>query len=234
MILNISGILIEVNKKDIKNMHLSVKPPDGNVYVSAPITMSDEAVERFIRTKMSWIKKQIAKFENQPRQTEREYVSGETLFVWGKQYFLQTTEGVKNSIVLSGNKLIFTIRKGSTVKNKETFIREWYREILKAEIAKILPKWEGITGLQASSWQTKYMTTKWGSCNTKTGKIWINLQLAKKSPECLEYVILHELLHLVERNHNENFILLMDKYMPMWREIRATLNGQTLDYMDKI
>lgn len=232
MLIDISGIPIKITKKNIKNMHLSVKPPNGDVYVSAPISMSDETVERFIRTRMSWIKKQIVKFENQSRQSEREHVSGETFFVWGKQYYLQTTIGSKNSIVLSGNKALFTIHKGSTIKSKENFVREWYREILKAEITKVLPKWEGITGLKASSWQTKYMTTKWGSCNTKTGKIWINLQLAKKTPECLEYVILHELLHLVERTHNEHFILLMDKYMPMWREIRATLNGQALDHME--
>lgn len=232
MRIDISGIPIKITKKNIKNMHLSVKPPNGTVYVSAPISMSDEAVERFIRTKMSWIKKQIIKFENQSRQSEREYVSGETFFVWGKQYYLKTTIGNKNSIVLFGNKALFTIHNDNTTKSKENFIREWYREILKAEITKILPKWEDITGLQASSWQTKYMTTKWGSCNTETGKIWINLQLAKKTPECLDYVILHELLHLVERTHNEHFILLMDKYMPMWREIRATLNGQALDHME--
>lgn len=212
-------------------MHLSVKPPDGKVTVSVPISMSDEAIEKFIRTKTSWIKKQIAKFENQPRQSERGHISGETFYVWGKQYYLQTEIGSKNSIVLSGNRALFTTRKGSTTENRRAFVREWYRKILKSEIAKVLPKWESLTGLHVSSWQTKYMKTKWGSCNTETGKIWINLQLAKKTPECLEYVILHELLHLVEKTHNERFVSLMDKYMPMWREIRASLNRQALDYM---
>jgi predicted metal-dependent hydrolase len=232
MILNISGIPIEVCKKSIKNMHLYVKPPNGHVTVSAPLSMSDVVIERFVRTKVSWIKKQVAKFDNQPRQSEREYVSGETLYVWGKQYYLQTAYGGRNSLVISGDKAVLTVRKGSTPDQREAFTREWYRGLLKEEIAKQLPKWEEKTGLRASGWQTKYMTTRWGSCNTKTGKIWLNLQLAKKTPECLEYVILHELIHLVEKSHNERFVSLMDKYMPMWREVKATLNGQTLDYME--
>lgn len=230
--LNISGIPIEVCKKDIKNMHLYVKPPNGNVVVSAPLTMSDEAIERFVRTKASWIKKQVAKFDNQPRQSEREYVSGETLFVWGKRHYLQTEYGNKNSLVLSGDRAVLTVRKESTAEQRENFVREWYRELLKAEIARLLPKWEKATGLKATGWQTKYMTTRWGTCSIKTGKIWLNLQLAKKTPECLEYVILHELVHLVEKTHNERFVSLMDKYMPMWREVKTTLNGQTLDYME--
>ena len=230
--LNISGIPIEVCKKDIKNMHLYVKPPNGNVVVSAPLTMSDAAIERFVRTKASWIKKQVAKFDNQPRQSEREYVSGETLFVWGKRHYIQTEYGNKNSLVLSGDRAVLTVRKESTAEHRENFVREWYRELLKAEIARLLPKWEKATGLKATGWQTKYMTTRWGTCNIKTGKIWLNLQLAKKTPECLEYVILHELVHLVEKTHNERFVSLMDKYMPMWREVKTTLNGQTLDYME--
>lgn len=232
MTLNISGIPIEVCKKNIKNMHLYVKPPDGHVTVSAPLSMSDEAIERFIRTKVSWIKKQVRKFDNQPRQSERKYVSGETLYVWGKQYYLQTKYGSKNSLVLSGDKAILTTRNESTPAQRESYVREWYRELLKTEVTRLLPKWEMITGLKATDWQTKYMTTRWGTCNVKTGKIWLNLQLAKKTPECLEYVILHELVHLVEKSHNERFVSLMDRYMPMWRETKKTLNGQTLDYME--
>ena len=232
MTLNISNIPVEVVKKKIKNMHLYVKPPNGKVTVSAPLAMSDEAIERFVRINVSWIKKQIGKFDNQPRQSEREYISGETLYVWGKQYYLQTGYGNKNSLILSGNKAILTVRRESTAKQRDNFVHEWYRELLKKEVSRILPKWEKITGLKAISWQTKYMTTRWGTCNNKSGRIWLNLQLAKKTPECLEYVILHELIHLIEKRHGERFILLMDKFMPMWREVRSTLNGQTLDYME--
>lgn len=228
----ISGIQIEICKKNIKNMHLYVKPPNGKVTVSAPQAMSDEAIERFVRTKAGWIKRQVAKFDDQARQSKREYVSGETLYVWGKQYYLQLEFGGKNSLILSGDKAIMTVRKESTFEHRESFVREWYRGLLKEEISKQLPKWEEKIGVKANGWQTKYMTTRWGTCNVKTGKIWLNLQLAKKTPECLEYVILHELTHLIEKNHNERFISLMDKYMPMWREVKATLNGQTLDYME--
>jgi predicted metal-dependent hydrolase len=133
---------------------------------------------------------------------------------------------------LSGDIAILTARKGSTVEQRDRFIREWYRKSLKTEIGNILPKWERITGLKASGWQTKYMTTRWGTCSKETGRIWLNLQLAKKTPECLEYIILHELVHLAEKNHGERFTAHMDKYMPMWREVRMTLNGQSLDYME--
>ena len=228
----ISGIPIEVTKKSIKNMHLYVKPPNGRVMVCAPLNMKDETIERFVRTKVSWIKKQRAKFKNQARQTKREHVSGETLYIWGKQFFLQTEYGNKNSIKLSGEKATLTVRKNSTAEQRENYIREWYRKSLKTEIIRLLPKWEKITGLKCSGWQTKYMTTRWGTCNAKTLKIWLNLQLAKKTPECLEYVILHELIHLIEKTHSDRFISLMDKYMPMWRDIKTNLNTQTLDYME--
>ncbi len=229
----VSGIPIEVCKKKIKNMHLYVKPPTGKVSVSAPLDMSDEAIERFVRTKISWIKNQMNKFENQPRQSEREYVSGETLYVWGKQYFLQVKYGTgKNTLVLSGDKAILTVRKDSTARQRNNFVKEWYRGLLKGEVARLLPKWEKITGLKCEDWQTKYMTTRWGTCNTIKRKIWFNLQLAKKTPESLEYIILHELLHLVEKNHNEHFVSLMDGYMPYWREVKRGLNGQILDFME--
>lgn len=229
--LTISGIPIEVCKKNIKNMHLYVKPPNGDVSVSAPLSMSDEAIERFVRTKASWIKRQIAKYDEQARQSEREYVSGETMYVWGKQYYLQTEYGNKNSLVLSGDKAILTVSKKSSATQRECFVREWYREQLKAEIERVLPKCIKLTGCVPTSWQTKYMTSKWGTCNPDTGKLWFNLQLAKKTPECLEYVIIHELTHLLERTHNERFVAHMDKFMPLWREVKVTLNGQTLEYM---
>ena len=232
MTLVISNISIDVYKKNIKNMHLYVKPPNGRVTVSAPQSMSDEAIERFVRTKVSWIKRQIEKFDNQPRHSKRKYVSGETLYVWGKQYYLQIEHGGRNSLLLSGDKVILTVRENSATAQREKFIREWYRKQLKEEITCLLPKWEKIIGLKCNSWQIKYMTTRWGTCKPKAKKICLNLQLAKKTHECLEYIILHELIHLLEKHHNERFYSLLDKYMPMWREIRSTLNNQTLDYLE--
>ena len=228
----VANIPVEVVKKNIKNLHLSVLPPDGKVRVSAPEALSDDAVAMFVRTKIGWIRKQQEKFELQPRQSERQYVSGETLYVWGRQHFLRVEYSYKgNSLVLSGDNAILTVRKESTVKQRETFVNEWYRTLLKTEVEKYLPKWEKITGLQCSSWQSKYMTTKWGTCNTSTGKIWLNLQLAKKPIECLEYVILHELIHLKVRNHGPEFVAEMNRYMQNWREIRNQLNESKLDYL---
>lgn len=210
-------------------MHLYVKPPHGKVTVSAPLSVSDEVIERFLHAKTDWIKEKIAKFGSRPqvRQPEWGYLSGETLHVWGGQHYIKIEYGNKNFLVLLGDTAVFTVRKESTTEQREKFVREWYRELLKAEIARQLPKWEKITGLKATSWQTKHMTTRWGTCNTKTGKIWLNLQLAKEPPKCLEYVILHELIHLTEKSHSKRFVLLMDKYMPMWREVKAALNGRT-------
>ena len=232
MQIEISGIKIEIQKKNIKNLHLAVLPPDGKVRVSAPMHLSDESITMFIRTKLGWIKKQQAKFERQPRQSEREYVSGETLYLFGQQYFLRVEYSYKgNSLILEGNEAILTVRKESNAKQREAFVNEWYRSKLKEKIEIYLPKWERITGLHCDSWQTKYMTTRWGTCNTNTGKIWLNLQLAKKPIECLEYVILHELAHLKVRNHGTEFVAILDQYMSYWRSIKKTLNDSLLDYM---
>mgnify|MGYP000047820164 FL=1 len=228
----VSNISVEVIRKNIKNMHLSVLPPDGRVRVSAPTQLTDEAITMFVRTKLGWIKKQQEKFQQQPRQSERQYVSGETLYVWGKQYFLQMEYSYKgNALTLSGDKAILTVRKESSPKQRGSFVNEWYRSLLKQEVAKYLPKWEKTTGLYCSSWQSKYMTTKWGTCNPTSKKIWLNLQLAKKPIECLEYVILHELAHLKVHNHGPEFTAILDQYMPYWRDHRRRLNDSTLDYL---
>ena len=232
MQIEISGINIEVQKKNIKNLHLVVTPPDGNVHVSAPMHLSDESITMFVRTKLGWIKKQQEKFATQPRQAEREYVSGETLYVFGQQYFLRVEYSYKgNSLVLKGREAILTVRKESTAKQREAFINEWYRSKLKEKIEIYLPKWESITGLHCNSWQTKYMTTRWGTCNVNTRKIWLNLQLAKKPIEHLEYVILHELAHLKVRNHGKDFVAILNQYMPYWRETKKQLNEHILDHI---
>jgi len=227
MTLVISGILINISKKSVKEMRLYVKPPDGNVTVSAPLSMSNEAIELFVRSKISWIKKQVERFDKQPRQSKRKYVSGETLYVWGEPYYLQIEYGSKNSLALSGDKAIFTVKRNTAAAQREKFIREWYRKQLKNEVERLLPKWEKITGLKCNSWQIKYMTSRWGTCKPKARKICLNLQLAKKPPECLEYIILHELAHILEKYHNERFKSFVGKYMPKWKEIKSILNDQT-------
>ena len=229
----ISGIPIDIHKKNIKNMHLQIKPPNGQVVYSAPLSMDDKAIEVYARTNLGWIKKQIEKFQQQPRSAKRQYVSGETMYIWGKQYYLSfVPDSRKNSFKIQGNSIVLSMRKNSTVKQREKYIREQYRRLLKGEIEKILPKWEQITGLHCESWQIKYMITRWGTCNTEKKKLWFNLQLAQKPVECLEYVILHELIHLKERTHNSIFIAYMDMYMKNWREVRKELNDLRLDYYE--
>lgn len=229
----ISGIPIDVKKKNIKNMHLQVKPPDGHVVISAPLSMDDKAIEVYARTNLSWVKKQIEKYQDQPRSAKRQYVSGETMYIWGKQYYLQfVPDAQKNGFDIRGDKIILSMRDDSTVRQRENYVREQYRVMLKAEIERLLPKWEQITDLHCNSWQTKYMVTRWGTCNTNKKKLWFNLQLAQKPIECLEYVILHELIHLRERTHNATFIAYMDLYMKNWRVLRKQLNDSKLDYYD--
>lgn len=228
MIRNISGIPVRITKKDIKNMRLYVTPPDGNVMVSAPLAMRDDAIEKFVLSKMEWIKVQVEKCENYKREANPEYVTGETFYVWGKQYTLQIDYGGRYSVELDGNNAFFTVRKKSAVRQRERFIRDWYRELLKSEMEKRLPKWENKTGLKTESFSIKYMTSRWGSCKIKKRTICINLQLAKKNPECLDYVILHELVHFKERGHNERFYSLMQKYMPNWKDIKKILNNREM------
>jgi predicted metal-dependent hydrolase len=225
----IDGIDVRIDRKKIKNLHLYVKPPDGIVSVSAPMRMSNITIERFVRSKIDWVKKQRERFAQQPRQTPRQYVSGETLYLWGEQYFLRVDYAHRYSMKLSGDSALLTVRQDSTIAQREKFVREWYRELLKEEITRTLPKWETATGLKCDTWHTKYMTSKWGTCNITKRKIWFNLELAKKPIECLEYIILHELAHLKIRNHNAAFAALLDKYMPFWREIKKRLNDQALD-----
>ena len=229
----ISGIPIDVQKKNIKNMHLQVKPPDGHVVISAPLAVDDKAIEAYARTQLGFIKKSIAQFQDQPRASKRQYVSGETMYIWGKQYFLVfTPDNQKNSFEIQNQNIVLSMNTKSTVKQRDAYVKEEYRKILKEEIEKRLPKWEAQTGLKCDSWQTKYMITKWGACSTDKKKLWFNLQLVQKPHACLDYVILHELTHLLTRKHDVTFIAHMDKYMPNWREVRRELNDSRLDYYE--
>ena len=229
----ISGIPIDVQKKNIKNMHLQVKPPDGHVVISAPLSVDDKAIEAYARTQLGFIKRAIAQFQEQPRASRRQYVSGETMYIWGKQYFLVfKSDNQKNSFEIQNQNIVLSMSAKSTVKQRDAYVKEEYRKILKEEIEKRLPKWEAQTGLKCDSWQTKYMVTKWGACSTDKKKLWFNLQLAQKPYACLDYIILHELTHLLTRKHDATFIAHMDRYMPNWREVRKELNDSRLDYYE--
>jgi predicted metal-dependent hydrolase len=232
--LRINNIEIEVQKKNIKNLHLAVLPPLGRVRVSAPQNMNEDAIRMFVITKISWIKKQQEKFKNQLRQSEREYVSGESVYLWGKRYRMEVVySNIRNDIQLKGDKLILQVREASTTDQRENILNAWYREHIKREIPPLLEKWQKIIGVAIADWGVKNMKTRWGTCNVKDRRMWLNLQLAKKHPQCLEYVVVHELVHLLEKNHNKAFVAYMDKFLPDWRTTKDELNGLILDYMEE-
>ena len=223
----IDEIEIQVTKKNVKNMNLYVKPPDGRVVMSVPNRISDEKIESFVRKNLEWIRKRQKYFAQLPQQTAMKYETGDTIYVWGKQYQLKVLyENKKSTLTLEGNTAIFTVRENSTAEQREKFVTEWYRSILKTEIETFLAKWETVTGLHADSWQIKKMKTKWGTCNVRTRKLWFSLQLAKLKPECLDYVVLHELLHLEVPNHGADYAAMLDFYMPNWRVIHQQLNAK--------
>lgn len=224
----VNDIEIELIKKNIKNLHLSVHPPNGRVRISAPKRMDDEAIRLFVISKLSWIKKQRSKFVKQERQSEREFVSGESHYFLGERYLLNVnyTNKRKQGVKIRNKTYIdLFVREGSTKEQRQNVMKEWYRRELKALIPPLIEKWEQIIGVKVESWGVKLMKTRWGSCNTTAKRIWVNLELAKKNPACLEYIIVHEMVHLLERLHNERFISYMDKFLPNWRSIKSELNG---------
>lgn len=233
-IIKVSQIPVEVVRKNIKNIHLGVYPPEGKVRISVPTHITDDNIRLAIVSRLSWIKKQQQEFQKQPRQTAREYVNGESHYFKGKRYILDVVEKRgKHSVQLKNNaKMLLTVTPDTSFSNKKKVIYEWYRDALKDDIRKLLEKWEPIIGKTPQSWGVKKMRTKWGSCNIGDRRIWINLELAKKSPECLEYILVHELVHLYERHHNDNFLQLMDKYLPTWRKSRDILKSEPLAHED--
>lgn len=226
----VSGVKIEVIKKKIKNMHLSILPPVGDVRISAPLHASDEAIRLFAISKIGWIKKQIEMYISQPRQTERDYVSGESHYLWGRRYRLEVKyTKTANKVEIKSNKLILTIRENSTIEQREKVVNEWYRAELKKRLPALIEKWEGTIGVHANFVGVKNMRTRWGSCKVEDKRVWINLQLAKKPANCLEYIVVHELVHLLEKNHTPMFTEYMNRFLPEWRVVKDELNGFIMD-----
>lgn len=234
MILTISGIAIEVNRKSIKNIHLNVLPPDGHVRLSVPAHTSEQAIRLAIINKLSWIKQQQADFLNQSRQSHREMISGESHYLWGRRYRLAVVENVgKHTVkVLNSNRLQLQVSPRTETDNRIKLLNHFYRTEVHQAIDRLLPLWEQKIGVCVKQIGVRKMKTKWGSCNIQAKRLWINSELAKKPTECLEYILVHELVHLLERHHNERFKQLMDKFMPNWRERRNLLNSLPLAYED--
>lgn len=228
--INVSGITVEVVRKTIKNLHLGVYPPNGRVRVAAPLGMKDEAIRLAVIGKLGWINKQRSKFAEQERQSPREYVTGETHYYRGRRYRLNVVyqPGAPLVTVSKLNTINLYVQIGSDTTRRERVLYDWYRSKLKDQIPELLVKWEPVVGVQVDEWGVKLMKTKWGTCNVDAKRIWLNLELAKKPIYCLEYIIVHELVHLLERLHTERFTALMDQFIPTWRQNREELNRSPL------
>ncbi len=224
-VLRVKDIDVIVYKKNIKNYHLNVLPPDGKVRVSVPQNVSDEAVRLLVIKKYQWIKKHRESFKNQERQTLRKYVSGESHYFKGKRYILRLESANRPKVEIKNKKYIyFYVPKDYTREQREKYYEKWLRRELKKELNLLVPKWENIIGMKATEVKIKKMKTKWGSCNPLAKRIWINLELIKKPQKHLEYVILHELVHFLESKHNKRFKEIMTRYMPNWEIFRRQLN----------
>lgn len=223
-----------IKKKNLKNLYVRVNPPEGKVTVSTPSDYPDEEIRLFVLKKMPEITKVRDRMLSQARQTEREYVSGESHYLWGKPYRLQVVyEGNKYVITKAPNKIILNAPTGSTQESIERAFNEWYRQELKRVLDGVVSRCETKTNLHADEYKIKNMRTKWGTCNIDKKRIWINLQLAKKPVECLEYVVIHELVHLIEKNHTHKFNSLVEEFYPTWKEARKLLAKMPLDYFEK-
>ncbi len=232
--IEVAGTTVEVVRKAIKNLHLGVYPPAGRVRVAVPHHVDDEAVRLAVVSKLGWIRRQQKAFAQQPRQSEREMVSGESHYVFGRRYRLRLTEEDRQPQVrIQGTThLLLRVRPGTPPEKREEILANWYRRELRAQVANYLARWEPIVGVQTAEWGIKRMKTRWGTCNIEARRIWFNLELAKKPLECIEYIVVHELLHLIERHHNDRFLGLIDGLMPQWRLYRDELNRAPLAHED--
>jgi len=228
--IQVNGLAIDVVRKNIKNLHLAVYPPNGRIRVAAPLRVNDEAVRLAVISRMAWIKRQQVKFREQERESKREYVSGESHYFQGSRYLLNVVEhdGAGKVVVRNKKKIDLYVRSESDTAHRERVLLAWYRSHLRQVMPSLLEKWEKVIGVHVAEWGAKRMKTRWGSCNIEARRIWVNLELAKKSQRCLEFIIVHELVHLLERHHNEVFVNYMNKFLPQWRQYREELNRAPL------
>jgi predicted metal-dependent hydrolase len=225
---------VEVVRKDIKNLHLAVYPPKGRVRVAAPLRLNDEAVRLAVISRLGWISKQQKRFQQQERQSQREMVTGESHYYKGRRYRLEVIENEgRPSIKLRNNSTIQLFVLARTDRGKrEAMLQRWYRRRLRELLPNLVAKWEPEVGVRVADIRIKKMKTRWGTCNGDEQRVWLNLELAKKPLACLEYILVHEMVHFLERHHNERFQQLMDKLMPQWRLRRAELNRVPLAHED--
>ncbi len=223
--ITLGAISIEVELKDIKNIHLSVYPPMGRVRIAAPSRMNLDTIRIYAISKLSWIKKQQKKFQAQVREAPREYLTKEGHYYLGSRYLLKVIEHDAPPTVNIRHKTIqLFVRPGTDMHKKHAIMEEWYRAKLKEIIPPIISKWEKAMGVSLNEFGIKKMKTKWGTCNSEAKRIWLNLELAKKPLHCIEYIIVHELVHLLERNHSDKFVAYMNHFLPEWKQLKNELN----------
>lgn len=231
--MELGEILVDVVFKDIKNIHLGVYPPSGRVRVSAPVRMKPDTIRAFVISKLSWIKQQQRKLREQERETPREYLNRESHYFWGERYLLQVREEqAPPEIQIKPGRMILRVRPQTGENQMQAILSQFYRDQIKAKAAPIIAKWEPVMNVMVKKIHVQKMKTKWGSCNAKARAIRLNTELAKKPKHCLEYIIVHEMTHLLVPTHNDRFIALIDSFMPNWRIHRDELNSYPLAHED--
>ena len=228
--LNVSGLEVEVVRKNIKNLRLTVHPPDGQVRVSVPLQVDDDAVRSVVNARLEWIQKHQRRFKEQDRPPEPRLVSGENVYVFGQTYRLKVIEryGTVSVRLVDDFSMEMRLRPGSSTAQRAVVLDEWYRKQLRQRVPELIAKWEPVIGVDVAEWRIRKMKTRWGTCNIGARRIWLNLELARRSLACLEFIVVHEMVHLLERSHNERFKRFMDNFMPDWRVYQDELEREPL------
>lgn len=227
--LTVAGIHVDIIYKNIKNLHIGVYPPEGRVRVAAPLRLDDDAVRLALVQRLSWIKRQRQQFKSADRQSQREMVSGESHYVWGNRYRLKIVERPGTADVeIEGDRLTLYVPTGKDINQRRQLLEKWYRQQLRSALPEMVAEWESKIGVKVTRWTIRRMKTKWGSCNPATGHLLLNIELAKKHPDSLEYIAVHEMVHILERGHGKRFKTLMDGFIPDWRTRREQLNSSPL------
>lgn len=223
--IQLGDIVIAVSRKTVKNVHLTVHPPDGHVTLVAPTGTRVEVARAYAISKLGWIRDQQAKLHGQARETPRQFVERESHYLWGRRYLLSVVESdTKPGVKLDHRRITLTVRPGCTLAKREAVMQEWHRALLHEAVPTLIQKWEAKLGVKVARYFLQRMKTKWGACNHRAGNIRLNTELVKKPKDLVEYVVVHEMLHLVEPTHNERFAALLDQHYPTWREARGELN----------
>lgn len=220
----VDGIEITICQKRIRNLYIRIKPPFGEVYISAPKRMNLKQIERFAKDKINWIIAHKEKYAKRSLRAEPAYNPGEYVPFHGELLKLVVVHSLKTSVTVNREEIILHIDESSTAEQRKKLLEEWYRRVMKQEAAELIEKWQKIIGVRASGFGIRKMKTRWGTCNVKTRKIWLSLRLIQKEPKFMEYVVVHELVHLLEKSHNQVFWGYMDQFLPQWRTARKELN----------